>query len=152
MHSLISRSYPTRVSRRPRLKYAAGTLLVKRARDSISDDDGLRILVDRRWPAGMTKQRVGADLWLREAGPSIALQRWRCRLHTSSGWESFCRKYRAELAEHEDLLCLLDDLLCRSRLTLLFDASDASHNGAVVLRDVLNERRGRAEALWRSDA
>ena len=78
-----------------------------------------------------------------EAGPSIALQRRRCRLHTSSGWESFCRKYRAELAEHEDLLCLLDDLLCRSRLTLLFDASDASHNGAVILRDVLNERRAR---------
>ncbi|WP_162590107.1 DUF488 family protein, N3 subclade [Variovorax sp. RA8] len=143
MHSLISQ---TPASRQLRPQYAAGTLLVKRARDSISGDDGLRILVDRLWPIGMTKRRVGADLWLREAGPSIALNRCHCHFLTSSGWASFSRRYRAELAQREDLLCLLDDLLCRSRLTLLSDTSDVIHSNAAVLRDVLNERRARADA------
>jgi uncharacterized protein YeaO (DUF488 family) len=149
--ALISRSYPKRVSNRARLKYGAGRLLVKRARDILSDDDGLRILVDRRWPAWMTKQRLGVDLWLREAGPSMALQRWRCWLNPSSGWGSFSRHYWAELDEQEDKPLLMDDLLCRGRPTLLFYASDASHSGAVVSRDVLKERHARAVTLRRSD-
>lgn len=114
-------------------------MVVKRAREIATDDDGMRVLVDRLWPRGLTKERVAADLWLKEIAPSDALRRWFG--HEPSRWAAFSQKYRAELAEQSDLLRLLDELRRGSRLTLLYGARDALHNNAIVLQQVLTERR-----------
>jgi uncharacterized protein YeaO (DUF488 family) len=118
---------------------ARRAVLVKRARETASADDGLRVLVDRRWPRGLTKEQVAADLWLREVAPSDALRRWFA--DEAGGWKGFSQKYRAELDRQADLLRLLDDLRRSARLTLVYHASDAQHNHALVLQRVLCERR-----------
>jgi uncharacterized protein YeaO (DUF488 family) len=112
----------------------ARLILVKRATEGFSIDDGLRVLVDRRWPPGLSKDLVRIDLWLKEAGPSEALRRW-CR--DSGRWESFAERYRAELAQKADLLRLLDGLRRTCRVTLVHGARDTARNNAVVLRDVI---------------
>lgn len=124
---------PTR-NGRPR-----GAVVVKRAREGASTEDGMRVLVDRLWPRGLTKEKVAADLWLREVAPSDALRRWFA--HEPSRWTAFAEKYRTELEQRPDLLRLLDDLRRSGRLTLLYHASDAAHNHALVLHQVLTERR-----------
>jgi uncharacterized protein YeaO (DUF488 family) len=113
-------------------------VVVKRAREAASIDDGMRVLVDRLWPRGLTKERVAADLWLREVAPSDALRRWFD--HEPSRWIAFSHKYRAELARRPDLLRLLDELRRSARLTLVYNAGDAEHNHAVVLQQLLSER------------
>ena len=117
---------------------ARRAVVVKRAREAASIDDGMRVLVDRLWPRGLTKERVAADLWLREVAPSDALRRWFD--HEPSRWIAFSHKYRAELADRPDLLRLLDELRRSARLTLVYDAGDAEHNHAVVLQQLLSER------------
>lgn len=126
-------------SLRARTGEALRSVVVKRARDTASDEDGMRVLVDRLWPRGLTKERVAADLWLKEIAPSDALRRWYD--HEPSRWAAFTQKYRAELAQHPDLLRLLDELRRSSRLTLLYGARDALHNNALVLQQVLTERQ-----------
>lgn len=119
-------------------------IAIKRAREPVGDRDGIRVLIDRLWPRGLNKDEVTVDLWLKDAAPSAALRRWYG--HDPSRWAAFVRKYRAELAERTELLRLLDGLCRRGRVTLVFDASNVLHNNAVVLHDVLAERRRRAAA------
>lgn len=97
------------------------------------------MLVDRLWPRGLTKEQLAVDFWLKDAAPSNALRRWYG--HEPRRWESFAAKYRAELAQRTDLLRLLDELRRRGRVTLLYGARDTTRNNAVVLREVLEERR-----------
>lgn len=118
-------------------------VVLKCAREGASADDGMRVLVDRLWPRGLTKERVAADLWLREVAPSDALRRWFA--HEPSRWIAFSQKYRAELERRPDLLRLLDELRHSGRLTLIYHAGDAQHNHAVVLHQVLTERRFAAQ-------
>jgi len=113
-------------------------VVLKRAREPASTEDGIRFLIDRLWPRGLTKAQVAADLWLREVAPSDALRRWFA--HEPRRWVVFSNKYRAELEQRPDLLRLLDDLRRSGRVTLIFHASDAEHNQAVVLQQVLSER------------
>ena len=127
---------------------ALHSVVVKRARETASIDDGMRVLVDRLWPRGLTKERVAADLWLREIAPSDALRRWFD--HKPSRWTVFSEKYRAELEQRPDLLRLLDDLRRSTRLTLLYGARDAMHNQALVLQQVLTERHFGATRNQRS--
>ena len=116
-------------------------MTLKRAYERPAAGDGMRVLVDRLWPRGLSKERLAADLWLKEAAPSEALRRWYG--HDPHRWESFAAKYRAELAERADLLRLLDERRRRGPVTLIYGARDADRNNAVVLRDVLQEgRRG----------
>jgi uncharacterized protein YeaO (DUF488 family) len=98
----------------------------------------MRVLVDRLWPRGLSKEQLAADFWLKDAAPSDALRRWYA--HTPRRWKSFAAKYRAELAQRTDLLRLLDELRRRGRVTLLYGARDTVRNNAVVLREVLEER------------
>jgi uncharacterized protein YeaO (DUF488 family) len=118
---------------------ALGVIAVKRASERSSVDDGMRVLVDRQWPPGLTKEQVGVDLWLKEAAPSEALRRWYG--HDPRRWESFAERYRAELEQRADLLRLLDELRRTCPVTLVYGARDASRNNAVVLREVLSGRR-----------
>lgn len=112
---------------------------LKRAYEQPSPGDGMRVLVDRLWPRGLSKEQLAVDFWLKDAAPSDALRRWYG--HDPRRWESFAAKYRAELAQRTDLLRLLDELRRRGRVTLLYGARDAARNNAVVLREVLEERR-----------
>lgn len=129
----------TRPRARIRPRGARCAVGLKRAYEHPSRGDGMRVLVDRFWPRGLSKDELEVDLWLKDAAPSDALRRWYG--HTPSRWESFAAKYRAELAQRADLLHLLDELRRRGRITLLYGARDTDHNNAVVLRDVLEERR-----------
>ena len=116
------------------------TVGLKRAYEHPSPRDGMRVLIDRLWPRGLSKEQLAVDFWLKDAAPSNALRRWYG--HRPRRWKSFAAKYRAELAQHTDILRLLDELRRRGRVTLLYGARDTARNNAVVLRDVLEERHG----------
>ena len=99
----------------------------------------MRVLVDRLWPRGLSKDQLTIDFWLKDVAPSDALRRWYG--HNPRRWESFAAKYRAELAQRSDPLRLLDELRRRGRITLIYGACDTTRNNAVVLREVLEDRR-----------
>jgi len=115
-----------------------GDIRLKRAYDPPAADDGVRVLVDRLWPRGLRKAEVLADLWLKDAAPSAALRAWFG--HDPARWDTFCERYRAELAGRPDVIAQLLALVRQGRLTLLYGARDEAHNQAVVLRDVLAQR------------
>lgn len=129
----------TRTVQRVRARGARCAVELKRAYEPPSPDDGMRVLVDRLWPRGLSKERLAVDLWLKEVAPSDGLRRWYG--HEPRRWKSFAAKYRAELAHRTDLLHLLDELRRRGRVTLLYGARDTAGNNAVVLREVLEEGR-----------
>ncbi len=112
-------------------------LRLKRVYDQPSSADGTRVLVDRLWPRGLSRQDVAADLWLREAAPSAPLRRWFG--HDERRWHQFSRKYRHELERQPEVLELLDDLRRRTPVTLIFSARDPDRNNAVVLREILEK-------------
>ena len=114
---------------------------IKRAYAPASREDGTRVLIDRLWPRGVTKERLALDLWLKEAAPSDSLRRWFG--HKPERWESFATRYRAELAQHPDVLEVLEDLCRRGPVTLVYGARDEQRNDAVVLRELLEARTGR---------
>ena len=97
--------------------------------------DGLRILVDRLWPRGLSRERMRLDAWLKELAPSHELRRWFG--HDPEKWEEFRRRYFSELAAREELVAELAGKILVSRVTLLFAAKDQQHNNAVALRDYL---------------
>lgn len=128
-----------RFAKRVRARGARCTVSLKRAYEPVSPGDGMRVLVDRLWPRGVSQEQLAVDFWLKEVAPSDALRRWYG--HKPDRWESFAAKYRGELARRADLLRLLDELRRRGHVTLLYGARDAARNNAVVLREVLEERR-----------
>ncbi len=125
--------------KRVRARGARCAVGLKRAYERSSSDDGMRVLVDRLWPRGLSKDQLAVDFWLKDAAPSDTLRRWYG--HEPRRWESFSAKYRAELAQRTEPLRLLDELRRRGRVTLIYGARDAARNHAVVLREVLEERR-----------
>lgn len=112
---------------------------IKRAYERASAADGTRVLVDRLWPRGLSKQQVSADLWLRDVAPSAELRRWFG--HDVRRWREFGRRYRRELERRPEVLELLDDLRRRAPVTLIFGARDEAHNHALILREILDEHR-----------
>lgn len=132
-----------RIPSRVRTHGTRGAVGLKRAYDETAPGDGMRVLVDRLWPRGLSKAQLAIDLWLKDAAPSDALRRWYG--HQPQRWESFATKYRAELEQRTDVLRLLDELRRGGRVTLLYGARDPTRNNAVVLRDVLEERAWRAK-------
>lgn len=111
---------------------------LKRVYEQPSPGDGIRVLVDRLWPRGLSRKQLTVDFWLKDVAPSDALRRWYG--HAPCRWKSFAAKYRAELVQRTGLLRLLDELRCRGRVTLLYSARDTARNNAVVLREVIEER------------
>jgi uncharacterized protein YeaO (DUF488 family) len=110
------------------------SIRLKRIYDPPRPDDGLRILVDRLWPRGVSKESAAIDRWLREIAPSDALRKWYG--HDPQRWAEFRRRYREELRAQRALVSELRKL-ARRRITLLFAAHDEKHNNAVVLRELL---------------
>lgn len=108
---------------------------LKRAYETASADDGLRILVERLWPRGVSKQKGKIDLWLKDLAPSPELRKWYG--HDPARWPSFRKRYLAELKRHGDMPTLLK-LLCQSRtVTFVYAASDEERNSALVLKEFL---------------
>ncbi len=101
---------------------------------------GYRVLVDRLWPRGLTKERVRIDAWLKDLAPSSELRRWYG--HTPTKWPEFQRRYRQELAEpaRQEQLAALAQRARVGAVTLLCGAKDAMHSQADVIRAALEER------------
>ena len=108
---------------------------VKRIYESPESTDGYRLLVDRLWPRGVSKERASLDAWMKEAGPSSELRRWFG--HDVSRWLEFKRRYGAELDTHQDLVTEILSLASDRPVTLLYLARDADHNQAVALAEYL---------------
>lgn len=111
---------------------------IRRAYQEPSRNDGHRVLVDRVWPRGVSRDEARIDEWLRDVAPSGELRRWFG--HDRDRWEEFRSRYRAELRERHDELAHLVELAERGRVTLVFGARDERRNQAVVLREVIEER------------
>ena len=110
---------------------------LKRAYDPAEPGDGYRVLVDRLWPRGVSKERARLDEWARELAPSADLRTWFG--HDPERFAEFERRYRTELAAHGEKV---DELRRRARegtLTLVYAARDEEHNDAVVLAELLRE-------------
>jgi uncharacterized protein YeaO (DUF488 family) len=116
-------------------RIAAGNVKLKRAYEPAASADGQRILIDRLWPRGVKKTDAAIDLWLKELAPSTDLRKWFG--HEPSRWDEFCRRYRAEIADHPDKLAELRALAQKHPVTLVYSAHDEEHNNAVVVRDIL---------------
>jgi len=109
---------------------------VKRVYEDESKDDGYRILVDRLWPRGLTKEKAHVDLWMKEIAPSDALRKWFG--HEPEKWPEFDKRYRAELAKKRELFSEIKRLEKEhGKVTLLFGRRDEKQNQAVVLASML---------------
>ena len=115
------------------------TVLLKRAYAPPAAEDGMRVLVDRLWPRGLSEARI--DVWMKDIAPSPALRRW--FNHDPAKWQLFQQKYIKEL-EGSAALEELRRLARRCRITLLFAARDEQHNNAVALQNLLKTKTARA--------
>src|SRR5436190_23394677 len=109
---------------------------LKRVYEDPSKTDGTRILVDRLWPRGLTKEKAHVDLWLKEVAPSTALRKWFA--HDPAKWPEFKARYKAELKNNAPQLALPKQAISKGSVTLLYGAKDTEHNEAVVLQDLLS--------------
>jgi uncharacterized protein YeaO (DUF488 family) len=109
---------------------------IRRVYEPPAGDDGFRVLVDRLWPRGVSKDEARLDLWLKDAGPSTELRTWFG--HRAERFEEFERRYRAELDGSEALATLEALGRTHARVTLLFGAKDPELSQAAVLASVLN--------------
>jgi uncharacterized protein YeaO (DUF488 family) len=114
---------------------------IKRVYERPETDDGYRVLVDRLWPRGISKERAGVDEWLKEAGPSDDLRRW--FRDNPEEWEDFKASYVEELRTKGTLLDKITSKSEKARVTLLYAYKDPEHNQAVVLKEFLEETKGR---------
>lgn len=110
-------------------------LKTKRIYDPPGPEDGRRLLVDRLWPRGLSKDRARVDWWVKEIAPSDELRHWFG--HEPEKWEEFRRRYREELKAQGPLLQLLCQCAREEQVTLLFAAKDEEHNNAVVLKELI---------------
>ena len=109
---------------------------VKRVYERPELDDGMRVLVDRLWPRGLSKDKAAIDLWAKDVAPSDALRRW-FHAHREQ-WQAFAARYRDELADRPEALADLRAATAgHTTVTLLYGSRDTARNNAVVLADVL---------------
>lgn len=112
---------------------------LKRVYEPPAADDGERILVERLWPRGLSKERAAVDVWLKEVAPSPGLRRWFG--HDPDRWEEFRRRYWEELGHNPDAVKVLKQKARRGTVTLVYAARDQEHNGALALQQFLKRRR-----------
>ncbi|HSQ27238.1 MAG TPA: DUF488 domain-containing protein [Anaerolineales bacterium] len=108
---------------------------LKRVYEPVEDDDGWRVLVERLWPRGISKEKASLDEWMKEISPSPVLRKWYA--HDVEKWMDFKQKYIEELSQKSELV---EDLLRHSQqgtVTLIYSAHDEQHNSALVLKEYL---------------
>jgi uncharacterized protein YeaO (DUF488 family) len=112
---------------------------IKRVYSMPSTRDGVRILVDRVWPRGISKERARIQEWRKDLAPSAALRKWFG--HDSARWQEFRERYQAELRQsgQTEALKALARLSRQKAVTLVYSAADEEHNQAVVLKELLDE-------------
>lgn len=113
-------------------------LSVKRAYECPSAGDGVRVLVDRLWPRGLSRPAAAVDLWLKDIAPSAGLRRWFA--HDPRKWKEFCRRYAAELDANSRAVAALRGAIRHGKVTLLFAARDRERNNAVALQEYLTAK------------
>lgn len=106
---------------------------IKRVYDKPEKEDGFRVLVDRLWPRGMTKEKAKVDLWLKDIAPSTELRKWFD--HDPDKWNEFKKRYQQELKDNKESVAQLKDRMKSVPLTLLYAARDTEHNEAQVLKE-----------------
>ena len=116
-------------------KVSAGNVKLKRAYEPPTADDGTRILIDRLWPRGITKERAAIDQWMKDISPSTELRKWFG--HDPARWDEFRRRYAKEVHQHAELLDQLRSLALQGPITLVYSAHDEKHNDAVELRELI---------------
>jgi uncharacterized protein YeaO (DUF488 family) len=112
---------------------------LKRVYEKPSRKDGLRILVDRLWPRGLTKEHAAVNLWLKDVAPSTQLRKWFG--HDAARWKEFQTRYRKELRSNKEPIELLKQKSKEHTVTLVYGARDEEHNEALVLKKILEGRR-----------
>jgi uncharacterized protein YeaO (DUF488 family) len=114
-------------------------LHIKRVYEPAAADDGVRVLVDRLWPRGLSKEKAAIDHWAKDVAPSTELRRWFD--HEPGRWDGFVARYRVELdaPEAQAEVATIRAFLRKSRVTLLYAAHDEELNNAVALRDYLRK-------------
>ncbi len=111
---------------------------IKRIYEDASKTDGFRILIDRIWPRGISKEDAKLDEWMKEIAPSTALRKWFD--HKEERFEEFSKKYIDELNNQPELVEKLLIKAKEKRLTLLYGAKDEKHNQAVILKSFLEKQ------------
>lgn len=112
---------------------------LKRVYEPKESADGLRVLVDRLWPRGLSKDKAGLDFWDKNIAPSAELRKW--FNHEVDKWTEFQRRYQAELDQNqEEVKAFWSQIKGHPTVTLLFAAHDSKHNQAVVLKDYLSRK------------
>ena len=111
---------------------------LKRAYDRAAESDGYRVLVDRIWPRGVTRDDLRIDAWLKDLAPSAGLRKWFG--HDPAKWDEFKQRYADELEQRSDALEQLLETARTRRVTLVFGAKDTEHNNAVALKEYLDHR------------
>lgn len=110
-------------------------IVIKRVYEGPSKEDGKRILIDRLWPRGLTKEKAQIDLWLKDIAPSTTLRKWFG--HDPSKWVEFKKRYVAEIKKNTAVTAELEEQLKKGKVTLVYGARDEEHNDAVVLKEYL---------------
>lgn len=112
---------------------------VKRVYAKPDKSDGVRILVDRVWPRGLTKEEAHIEEWMRDIGPSDELRKWFG--HDPARWQEFEKRYFRELARNAGLVDKLAARARRGKVTILFGAKDEEHNQAVAIKEYIEGRK-----------
>jgi uncharacterized protein YeaO (DUF488 family) len=112
---------------------------LKRAYEEPAQSDGLRILVERLWPRGVTKEKAALDLWLKDVAPSPELRKWFG--HDPRRWKQFEQRYWKELKGRNEAVDLLRNESRKGTVTLVYAAKDEQHNGAVALKQFIEHAR-----------
>jgi uncharacterized protein YeaO (DUF488 family) len=120
---------------------------LKRAYEAPTGDDGRRVLVERLWPRGLTRQAARFDLWLKEAAPSAELRRW--FRHDPAKWPEFQRRYREELRQRPEVVTRLVGLVEEGPITFVYGSRDERHNAAIVLKAFVEDKAAARRAASR---
>ena len=113
-------------------------LRIKRVYEAPAPEDGMRVLVDRLWPRGLSREKAAVDRWMKEIAPSDELRRWYS--HDRARYDAFRTRYRAELNERQTAVHELLTAALSATVTLLYSSRNTDINNAVVLRDYMEER------------
>ena len=113
-------------------------ITIKRVYEKPTKEDGKRILIDRLWPRGLTKEKAKIDLWLKDIAPSTELRKWFG--HDPAKWDEFKKRYVVEIKKNTPVLSQLEGELKKGKVTLVYAAKDEEHNDAVVLKEYLEKK------------
>ncbi|MBI4379216.1 MAG: DUF488 family protein [Nitrospinae bacterium] len=114
------------------------SIKLKRVYDKQDENDGFRILIDRLWPRGLSKEKTEIDLWQMDIAPSDTLRKW--FRHEPEKWKEFKRRYFKELKDKEEFISFIHDKAQKGIVTLLYGAKEEKFNNAVALKEYIETR------------